>query len=212
MASGFADARTFAQSRPHSVRVVGQDRTADGDGGVDGGVNRGIVHLTHPVPLRVMCEWRIGLASDYHPEEPAVPPFVQPYPKDGLAVSGTQRVDAIEILSAPRLNGARPPASSRRSSIGPNRRPPGSTRSGGIPSRLLSGRARRCKSKRCIARPWIGRVGLPTTWKASRVIRQVPRTTTAASSPQRRVDDRRVRTANDRSNSMVTLPTAIGGV
>ena len=65
-----------------------------------GGVNRGIVHLTHPVPLRVMCEWRIGLASDYHAEEPAVPPFVQPYPKDGLAVSGTQRVDAIEILSA----------------------------------------------------------------------------------------------------------------
>ena len=64
------------------------------------GVNRGIVHLTRPVPLRVMCEWRIGLVSDYHSGEPAVPPYVQPYPKDGLAVSGTQRVDTIETLSA----------------------------------------------------------------------------------------------------------------
>jgi hypothetical protein len=64
------------------------------------GINRGVVHLTRPVLLRVMCEWRLGLASDYQSEQSLPPQPVQPYPKDGLAVSGTQQVDAIEIVSA----------------------------------------------------------------------------------------------------------------
>jgi hypothetical protein len=64
------------------------------------GASRGIVHLTRPVLLRVMCEWRMGLASDYHSERDTPAPSEQPYPKDGLAVSGSQPVEAIEIISA----------------------------------------------------------------------------------------------------------------
>jgi hypothetical protein len=64
------------------------------------GVNHGTVHVSRAVLLRVMCEWRMGLASDYHSDQPSVPIDVQPYPKDGLVISGTERADAIEILSA----------------------------------------------------------------------------------------------------------------
>jgi hypothetical protein len=64
------------------------------------GVNHGAVHLTRPILLRVMCEWRMGLASDYHSEQSSPPLSEQPYPKDGLAVSGAQVVDPIQILSA----------------------------------------------------------------------------------------------------------------
>ena len=64
------------------------------------GINRGVVHIARPVLLRVMCEWRMGLASDYQSSESPPAPDVQPYPKDGLAVSGTQPVEPIEILSA----------------------------------------------------------------------------------------------------------------
>ena len=65
-----------------------------------GGANRGIVHITRPVLLRVMCEWRMGLASDYHSEQDPPALSEQPYPKDGLAVSGSQPVEAIEIIAA----------------------------------------------------------------------------------------------------------------
>jgi len=65
-----------------------------------GGKNRGTIHVARPVLLRVMCEWRMGLASDYHSEESPPPQPVQPYPKDGLAVSGALPVRPIEILSA----------------------------------------------------------------------------------------------------------------
>src|SRR4030095_16898047 len=36
----------------------------------------------------------------YHSDQPSVPIDVQPYPKDGLVTSGTERADAIEVLSA----------------------------------------------------------------------------------------------------------------
>jgi hypothetical protein len=62
------------------------------------GVNRGPVRLARPAMLRLMCAMRIGVRSDYQSAEPAPPPAVQPYPKDGLAVSGDQRVDPIEIV------------------------------------------------------------------------------------------------------------------
>ena len=64
------------------------------------GVNRGVVHLTRPVLLRVMCEWRMGFASDYHAEQSPPALSEQPYPKDGLAISGAQPVEPIQILSA----------------------------------------------------------------------------------------------------------------
>ena len=64
------------------------------------GTKRGTIHVKNPVLLRLMCEWRMGLASDYRSDEIPPPPMVQPFPKDGLAVSGAQPVDRIEILSA----------------------------------------------------------------------------------------------------------------
>ena len=64
------------------------------------GANRGTVHITRPVLLRVMCDWRMGLASDYHSQQDPPALSEQPYPKDGLAVSGSQPVEAIEIISA----------------------------------------------------------------------------------------------------------------
>ncbi len=66
------------------------------------GVNRGVIHL-HPgraVRLHIMCDTRAGLASDYRSPEEVSPLAGQPYPKDGLAVSGNQRVDRIRILTA----------------------------------------------------------------------------------------------------------------
>ena len=64
-----------------------------------GGVNRGTLHLARPAIVRLMCEPRLGLISDYRPPQPAPPPGVQPYPKDGLAVSGDQRVEPIQVMS-----------------------------------------------------------------------------------------------------------------
>ncbi|MBW8713863.1 MAG: hypothetical protein JF632_07240, partial [Acidobacteria bacterium] len=64
------------------------------------GVNRGPVHLLRPALLPLMCERRIAVISDYHGEQTEGPSLLPPYPKDGLAVTGTQRVQPIEILSA----------------------------------------------------------------------------------------------------------------
>ena len=65
------------------------------------GVSRGIirVHLGLPAVVRVMCDARIALVTDYRPSDAVPPPTVQPFPKDGLAVSGDQRVEAIQILT-----------------------------------------------------------------------------------------------------------------
>ena len=59
------------------------------------------------VPL--MCGARLGLTSDYKSRETAPPPTVQPYPKDGLAISGTQPIEAIETVprTAPEWNSTR---------------------------------------------------------------------------------------------------------
>jgi hypothetical protein len=63
------------------------------------GESRGAVRLARPTVVRPMCEGRLGVTSDYQPREPAPPPIVQPFPKDGLAVSGGQRVEAIEVVA-----------------------------------------------------------------------------------------------------------------
>ena len=65
------------------------------------GVNRGPIHLLRPTLLPLMCEPRMALISDYHRRRrPEAASLLPPYPKDGLAVTGTQRVEPIEILSA----------------------------------------------------------------------------------------------------------------
>ncbi len=63
------------------------------------GVNRGPIHLVRSTVLPLMCESRIALVSDYRSNEMTPSSPEPPFPKDGLAVSGTQRVGKIEILS-----------------------------------------------------------------------------------------------------------------
>lgn len=65
------------------------------------GVSRGTinVHLGSAKFLRLMCTARAGLVTDYKSPEPLPAGAPQPYPKDGLAVSGEQRVEPIEIVS-----------------------------------------------------------------------------------------------------------------
>lgn len=66
------------------------------------GVSRGLIllHLGKPALLHVMCDTRLGLATDYRSpgEVPSI--LTQPYPKDGVAVSGDQRVEPIQLLTA----------------------------------------------------------------------------------------------------------------
>ena len=66
------------------------------------GASRGVIHLNPGAlaRLRVMCSQRLGLRSDFHSSEPVPPMPPQPYPKDGLAVSGDQAVDPIKTVTA----------------------------------------------------------------------------------------------------------------
>jgi len=63
------------------------------------GVNRGPIHLQRSTVLPLMCESRLALVSDYRSTQSQPPSLEPPFPKDGLAVSGTQRVEGIEILT-----------------------------------------------------------------------------------------------------------------
>ena len=65
------------------------------------GVSRGAIrlHLGRIAVLHVMCDRRFGLASDYKSPEGLPLDPEQPYPKDGLAVSGEQRVDPIQVVA-----------------------------------------------------------------------------------------------------------------
>jgi hypothetical protein len=63
------------------------------------GVNRGAVRLARPTMVRLMCESRLALMSDYKSAQPAPLPGVQPFPKDGLVVSGSRRIEPIEALT-----------------------------------------------------------------------------------------------------------------
>ncbi len=64
------------------------------------GVNRGPIHFERSTVLPLMCEPRVALVSDYRSNEAAASSPEPPFPKDGLAVSGTQPVGRIEILSS----------------------------------------------------------------------------------------------------------------
>jgi len=58
------------------------------------------LQVTQPDVVNVHCTRQIALRTDYRPAEPPPPPTVQPYPKDGLAVSPPQPVAPIAILPA----------------------------------------------------------------------------------------------------------------
>jgi hypothetical protein len=64
------------------------------------GINRGPIHLERSTVLPLMCESRVALVSDYRSSETASSSPEPPFPKDGLAISGPQPVQRIEILSA----------------------------------------------------------------------------------------------------------------
>jgi hypothetical protein len=56
------------------------------------------LRIVQPDWVNAHCVRQIGLRSDYVPAAPAPPRTVQPYPKDGLAVSPPQPVEAITIV------------------------------------------------------------------------------------------------------------------
>jgi hypothetical protein len=64
----------------------------------DGAV-QGPVKLDRPATIPIMCSGRVVLRSDYTSKQPVPPPFEQPFPKDGLVVSGSQRIDLIPAIS-----------------------------------------------------------------------------------------------------------------
>ena len=63
----------------------------------------------HPVSVMQLdwvdahCVRQIGLKTSYHSNKPAPAPKEQPYPKDGIAVSSSQPVDPIDLLSSTSL-------------------------------------------------------------------------------------------------------------
>lgn len=50
--------------------------------------------------LQSRCDRRLVVRTNYHPAVLPPPPGEQPFPKDGLLVSGTQRIDAIETVAS----------------------------------------------------------------------------------------------------------------
>jgi hypothetical protein len=64
-----------------------------------GGESRGELSLGNPTFVQTSCGKRIGLRTNYKPLLPAPPPFESPYPKDGLVISGSQRIDAVQSVS-----------------------------------------------------------------------------------------------------------------
>jgi hypothetical protein len=64
------------------------------------GVRKGTLRLNAPALLPVVCTNRLAVKSNYGSTEMVPPLFVQPYPKDGLVVSGTPEVGPIEDVGA----------------------------------------------------------------------------------------------------------------
>lgn len=63
------------------------------------GVKGATLQLAQPSIVSLMCASRIGLSSDYRSPQPVPARTERPYPKDGLAVSGDQHVEPIEVMS-----------------------------------------------------------------------------------------------------------------
>jgi hypothetical protein len=57
------------------------------------------VRVVQPDWVEIHCSRYVGLRTDYQPPEPPPPRTVQPYPKDGLAVSPPHPVERVEIVS-----------------------------------------------------------------------------------------------------------------
>ncbi|HMF96993.1 MAG TPA: hypothetical protein VKE96_21990 [Vicinamibacterales bacterium] len=57
------------------------------------------VRVLQPDWVDIACSRYVGLKTDYQPPETAPPRTVQPYPKEGLAVSPPHAVERVEIVS-----------------------------------------------------------------------------------------------------------------
>jgi hypothetical protein len=64
------------------------------------GKPRGELKLLAPVMLRLPCGVRLGLSTNYHPAQVPPPPTEQPFPKDGLVISGAQAIGTVETMPA----------------------------------------------------------------------------------------------------------------
>ena len=62
------------------------------------GTARGTVALDRPLMVMAACSRRIAIRTDYRSTEVLPHPAERPYPKDGLVVSGDQRIEAIETV------------------------------------------------------------------------------------------------------------------
>lgn len=62
------------------------------------GQKSGEVSFTALSQVKALCSARLGLRTDYKPRELAPPRLKQPYPKDGLLVSGDVTVGRIEFV------------------------------------------------------------------------------------------------------------------
>jgi len=57
------------------------------------------IHVTQPDWIDAHCVRQVALKTDYKSALPAPPPAVQPYPKDGLAISPARALERIEAIS-----------------------------------------------------------------------------------------------------------------
>lgn len=62
------------------------------------GAARGTVALDRPVIVMAACSRRMAVRTDYRSTEVLPHPAERPYPKDGLVISGDQRIDAVETV------------------------------------------------------------------------------------------------------------------
>lgn len=73
------------------------------------GTPQGRLQLDKPVMVSAACTRRVAISSDYRAKELPPPPAVRPYPKDGLVISGPQRVEPLTTVppGSPEWNAAR---------------------------------------------------------------------------------------------------------
>jgi hypothetical protein len=56
------------------------------------------IEARNPRPFSVFCERRLGVQTTYQPSQP-IPIGVDPFPKDGLAITGSVPIEPIEIVN-----------------------------------------------------------------------------------------------------------------
>jgi hypothetical protein len=56
------------------------------------------VRATAPVRYPAQCLSGVGFKTDYKTDRPVPPPVERPFPKDGVATSGTTKIDRVEVL------------------------------------------------------------------------------------------------------------------